>query len=289
MHVYAGMMHMEDGPVRKTLSRLAALEKKHALMWKGIVGDMEPHEEKRKSALVSIMLALRRVLGIALVIKLLERRELVLQEIVTRPDVLATCTPKERRTIMGVMRDREKNEDALQATLVEHNPVLTNIRDVIFGMNDGLVELVAATAGLGVVLQSPVLIFVGGLIVAISGTLSMAAGAYLSTEYERSVIAKKARGRATPKKSAAYVGFSYLLGTVFPLLPFALGFGGFEGVGLSIAVTMAALAFVSALISIVSDTRILRRIGISIAVSMGSAAATIALGLFARLVLHLAI
>lgn len=63
----------------------------------------------------------------------------------------------------------------------------THIRDVVFGMNDGLVEVLASVAGLVGIYKSNIIAAIAGLIVGISGTLSMSVGAYLSSSSEKDV------------------------------------------------------------------------------------------------------
>ena len=65
------------------------------------------------------------------------------------------------------------------------------IRDVIFGANDGLVSILALVAGVyGAVTESSI-ILITGISGAIAGTISMGAGAYLSTKSEKEVTQKE--------------------------------------------------------------------------------------------------
>jgi VIT1/CCC1 family predicted Fe2+/Mn2+ transporter len=193
----------------------------------------------------------------------------------------------ERRKIIEFMKQAEKIEAGIENEIIKHNNILSNIRDIIFGMNDGLVEVLAATVGFSAALQTqPGLVFFAGSIVAISGTLSMAGGAYISTEYETR-LKKGVKRSGAGLKSAFYCGLAYIIGAMFPILPFGIGFSGFEGIALSIAITAIVLSFTAALIAVFSRQSISQRITENLAVSLGAAAVTIALGLYARYVLKI--
>ncbi len=63
-----------------------------------------------------------------------------------------------------------------------------NIRDMVLGMNDGLVEILGAVTGLSAVyFNKPLLVGLSGLIVGVAGALSMGIGAYVSVRSQRQV------------------------------------------------------------------------------------------------------
>jgi vacuolar iron transporter family protein len=85
---------------------------------------------------------------------------------------------------------------------------------VVLGLNDALVELTGALAGLTLALQNTKLIALSGLITGIAAAMSMAASEYLSTRSEDT-------GKH-PVRAAVYTGIAYI-GTVFLLiLPYLL-------------------------------------------------------------------
>ncbi len=163
-----------------------------------------------------------------------------------------------------------------------------NIRDIMFGMNDGLVELLGVAVGLAAALRTPIIVFIAGFIVAISGTLSMAAGAYLSTGYEMGVDGKKRRYESATA-SAFYVGIFYFIGSLFPLAPFALGFLGYTAIILSIVFTAIVLIFTSSFIAKASNKSIPKAIAKTLLISLGVAAVTILLGAYVRSAFHITI
>ncbi len=276
---FAAFARMDKDPkVRRLLSELAGEETGHSQTYLRSAG--RGAAKGYGKADLYVLLLSRRVLGLGLTMKIMERTEHQME---------ARMESHGRGS--GLPKIDERREDALKAEILGQNKVLGNIRDIFFGMSDGLVEILAAVSGIGAALQQPLLVIVAGSIVAVSGTLSMAGGAYLSTDYENIVGLSRSGKYATrsPSRSAAYVGVAYILGSLFPLLPFALGMSGTLAIGAAILLTVVILSITAALLSIVSDAPILKRVSKTLLITLGITALTIALGFYARHYLHLAI
>jgi VIT1/CCC1 family predicted Fe2+/Mn2+ transporter len=67
------------------------------------------------------------------------------------------------------------------------------VRDVIFGANDGLVSILALVAGVYGAVTDSRLVLITGVAGAIAGTISMGAGAYLSSKSEKEVTQKESQ------------------------------------------------------------------------------------------------
>ncbi len=274
----------KDRAMRSLLRRLAAIELHHAKLWHSIAPSAKEAGigEHIHAALFA---ALRMLLGLTITVRLMERNELLLSSRLAKAYKQRNLTKKELRVLSKINASERSKESALRGRVLGRSRVLRNIRDITLGMNDGVVEVLAATAGLAVVLREPLLVVLGGLIVATAGTLSMSGGAYLSRDYERSVSG--ASSASTPAASAFYMGIAYIFGAMLPLLPFMAGMSGTAGIVASVISASAALSALSALISVVSGTRIGARMAKTLAISLGAAGATIAIGAFARLALHI--
>jgi vacuolar iron transporter family protein len=85
---------------------------------------------------------------------------------------------------------------------------------VVLGLNDALVELTGALAGLTLALQNGKLIALSGLITGIAASMSMAASEYLST---RSEDTKK-----EPVRAAIYTGIAYIITVALLVMPYLL-------------------------------------------------------------------
>jgi len=105
----------------------------------------------------------------------------------------------------------------------EHEEQLINMLDeerlqyagsVVLGLNDALVELTGALAGLTLALQNVKLIALSGLITGIAASLSMAASEYLSTRSEKT--------DKHPVRAAIYTGIAYIVTVALLVLPYLL-------------------------------------------------------------------
>ncbi len=283
-------MTEKEKRTKKLLEKFADMEKGAAKFWMKMMLKNGWRYRKVDPPILrkGWMLFLRRVFGTAFALKAFEYSEGQVQSEIVK--MLSNKKVRSsRKEVMKFLKDANRIENEIEDELLSHGAVLNNIRDIVFGMNDGLVEVLAATVGLGAALRIPSLIFAAGGIVAISGTLSMAGGAYISTKYETELRAGKNREEGHAVKSASYVGLSYIFGAIFPLLPFALGIGSFKGIVLSVAVTMLVLSFTAALVAVMSGKSISGKIIETTAISIGAAAITIMLGLYARYALHIVI
>ena len=90
---------------------------------------------------------------------------------------------------------------------------LNYVGSIVLGLNDALVELTGALAGLTFALQNGVLIATSGLITGIAASLSMAASEYLS---------KRAENDERALKSALYTGITYIITVALLILPYLL-------------------------------------------------------------------
>ncbi len=87
---------------------------------------------------------------------------------------------------------------------------------IVLGLNDALIELTGALAGLTFALQNARIIAIVGLITGIAASMSMAASEYLSAKADGSVKGIK----LNPKKAAFYTGFAYILTVLFLIFPY---------------------------------------------------------------------
>jgi VIT1/CCC1 family predicted Fe2+/Mn2+ transporter/rubrerythrin len=74
------------------------------------------------------------------------------------------------------------------------------VRDVIFGANDGLVSILALTAGVYGAATESRLILISGVVGAVGGAISMGAGAYISSKSEQEVTEKESQRKGIKKK-----------------------------------------------------------------------------------------
>ncbi len=106
-----------------------------------------------------------------------------------------------------------------------------SIREVVFGVEDGVVQNATLIAGMVGASLSATVIVVAGVINAAAGVLSMSIGTYLSSKAERDVRlrAPAREGSITdpgpddgtsPVRAATVMAAAYACGAVVPVLPF---------------------------------------------------------------------
>jgi VIT1/CCC1 family predicted Fe2+/Mn2+ transporter len=110
----------------------------------------------------------------------------------------------------------EREEDAHEVQLINmlDEERLQYAGSVVLGLNDALVELTGALAGLTLALQNGKLIALSGLITGIAASLSMAASEYLSTRSE--ATAKE------PVRAAIYTGIAYIVTVTLLVMPYLI-------------------------------------------------------------------
>ena len=275
--------HEKNPEVRRLVQALMKTELEHAKLWASVSGIEIEKYRIPYSATIKFYLYLiaRKSLGIAFVTKLLERNEniglLAYKKQLDKNKIPQSFHAK----IDSIINDEEKHETMLLAETRKHEAKLDYTRSIVFGMNDGLVEILAVVTGLAMVASSSFIVAITGIIVGVSGTLSMAAGAYLSSKSEIVVekSLEKQNGSATrPAKDAYYTGVFYFLGALVATYPFILGASGYAGIAEAVVSVVLVLSIASTLIAVISDTGIKRRIAEMLAVSLGTALVTALIG-----------
>ncbi len=285
MNLYRALAKAErKKELRSLFNALAGIEGKHARMWLEVLKDegMQKPSVGASSLRILKFGIVSRILGSAFVTRILEEGEIRAIEAYSKTLGRVGYTARERKRIRSIIDDEKNHEEKLVASIKESEGDLNYVRSIVFGLNDGLVELLAVIAGLAVVIQTPILVAIGGLIVGVSGTLSMAAGAYLSSKSHILVedSAKNAKDHVDtkPAKDALYTGLFYFIGAIISILPFMFGLSGFAGILASIVLVSIALVIASTIIALISNTSIKTRIAEMLIISLGTAFVTIILG-----------
>lgn len=175
------------------------------------------YHAKPKRFKVLLIVIIARTLGVTFALKLMEKGEAGAQEIYGR----LSCDFPE---IESIIADEDEHEEQLLNMLKEER--LDYAGSIVLGLNDALVELTGALAGLSFALQNTRLIAMAGLITGIAASLSMAASEYLSNRTD-------GQGEKAVK-SAVYTGIAYILTVALLILPYLL----FANYLLCLAVTL---------------------------------------------------
>jgi len=137
---------------------------------------------------------------------------------------------------------------------------------VVLGLNDALVELTGALAGLTLALQNEKLIALSGLITGIAASLSMAASEYLSTRAEKT--------NKHPVRAAIYTGIAYITTVTLLVLPYLLFKNYYLDLGIALTTAVIIIAVFNYYISVAKSEsfreRFLEMAGLSLSVALFS-------------------
>ena len=192
---------IKDEHNAQVLKRIAQEELKHYQIWQHYTDT----ETKPNSMRIRFYYWLSKVFGLTFGIKMMEQGEEKAQE---KYRELVDSIPEASQ----ILAEEEKHEDELLEMLDEES--LRYAGSVVLGLNDALVELTGALAGLTFALRDTNLIALTGLITGISASFSMAASEYLSSKSEG--------GDKVPLRSALYTGLAYILTVTILILPYLI-------------------------------------------------------------------
>lgn len=170
------------------------------------------------------------------------------------------------------IRDENEHELALIGMLDEES--LRYAGSVVLGLNDALVELTGALAGLTLALQNTQLIALSGLITGIAAALSMAASEYLSTRSEKT--------EKHPLKASLYTGVAYIVTVTILILPYLVLQNYYLCLAVSLSSAVLIIALFNYYISVAKDEPFRRRFMEMASLSLGVATLSFILGYFIR-------
>ena len=201
-HTYEKLAEIVKDPDNsKVLKRISGEELKHYQIWKEYTQkEISPNRWK-----IRFFYWVSRLFGLTFGIRLMELGEERVQLVYK---TLLDAIPEAAK----VLADEEKHENELLDMLDEQS--LQYAGSIVLGLNDALVELTGALAGLTFAFKDTKLIALAGLITGISASFSMAASEYLSTKSDES--------GQNPIRSAIYTGVAYIFTVFMLILPFLI-------------------------------------------------------------------
>lgn len=253
---------LKDEHNRQILERIAADELQHARMWQEYTG-----QEVRPNRLTIWFYTLvSRIFGFTFAVKLMELGEEKAQGNYTD---LQGIVPEIERWI----QDEDAHEQALLGMLDEER--LRYAGSVVLGLNDALVELTGALAGLTLALQNTHLIALSGLITGIAASLSMAASEYLSVRSEGT--------DKHPIRAAVYTGIAYILTVALLILPYLLFPNYYIDLAISLTTAVVIIAVFNYYISVAREEPFRKRFLEMAGLSLGVAAFSFGIGYLIRI------
>jgi VIT1/CCC1 family predicted Fe2+/Mn2+ transporter len=201
-HIYKRLAKKVNSPENaKILDQIAEDELRHYNGWKRYTNqDIQP-----RWFFVWFYYFVSVLFGFTFGIKLMEKGEAAAQKNYAS---VSDAIPEAKK----FQHEEDVHEERLINMLDEER--LQYAGSVVLGLNDALVELTGALAGLTLALQNVKLIALSGLITGIAASMSMAASEYLSTRSEDT--------QKQPVRAAIYTGIAYIITVALLVLPYLL-------------------------------------------------------------------
>ena len=257
-HTYRRLAEeVKDPKNSQILMRIASEELKHYNIWKRYTNqDIAPNKFK-----IMFFFWVSKLFGLTFGIKLMELGEESTQK--AYKDLIDDIPE-----VAKMLADEEQHEEELLDMLDEES--LRYAGSVVLGLNDALVELTGALAGLTFAFQNTRLIALAGLITGISASFSMAASEYLSTKSESS--------EQNPVKSAIYTGIAYIFTVAILILPFLISDNYVVSLGWTILNAILVIALFNYYISVARGYNFKKRFIEMAAISLSVALLSFVLG-----------
>jgi VIT1/CCC1 family predicted Fe2+/Mn2+ transporter len=221
-HIYNRLAKKISSPENaKVIEQIAQDELRHYNGWKKYT----QQEVEPRWSIVWFYYFVSLVFGFTFGIKLMEQGEEAAQESYA---AVAKDIPEAEK----FMQEEDAHEERLIGMLDEER--LQYAGSVVLGLNDALVELTGALAGLTLALQNVKLIALSGLITGIAASMSMAASEYLSTRSENTT--------KQPVRAAIYTGIAYIITVTLLVMPYLL----FENYILDLVITLVTAVIIIA-------------------------------------------
>lgn len=261
-HVYKNIAKLlPDEENRRIVEEIGEDEKRHYGIWEGYTGQkVQPNRFQ-----IWLYTTIARVFGFTFAFKLMELGE-------EKAQVNYQRIEDEIPEASAVIEDEDEHEDQLLNMLDEER--LLYAGSVVLGLNDALVELTGALAGLTLAFRDVKIIALSGLITGIAASLSMAASEYLSTSSEET--------EKHPVKAAIITGIAYIITVALLILPYLILDNVFLCLGIALATSVIIIAVFNFYISIARDESFGKNFFKMAGLSLSIAAFSFFLGYFIR-------
>jgi VIT1/CCC1 family predicted Fe2+/Mn2+ transporter len=207
-----------------------------------------------------------RFLGMTFVLKMLEKVEAGAQaaykeELESWPEM------------SKILEDEERHEHKLLSMLQEER--LEYVGSVVLGLNDALVELTGALAGLTFAFQNTRLIAITGLITGIAASFSMASSEFLSHRAEEN--------SAKAAKASLYTGIAYIVTVILLILPYLLIAHYVVALITTLTIGILIIASFNFYISVAKELSFSKHFWEMTAISLGVSALSFGVGVVVRI------
>ncbi len=295
---------VSDDSFKENLKKLSGVEEEHSRFWKKHLEEsgQDVSRIRFKRWRVLWLLFLSRLIGNYLTVRLLEHGEINTVKDYSEYVRSSSGSEEFRKGLQNIIKEEIEHEGIFQNQMEKNQDQIEKNRDIIYGVSDGLVEVLGAVAGLAAIITNHYYIALGGILVGLSGTISMSLGAYLSknseTEYrineekKKELLGQKSdeeqirQYSKQSKKSAASVGGSYIIGAAVPILPFVF-LSPIVGLVVSVVAVALSQALTNALVALSLNISMSRNALKASLLSLSAAGAVFTLGEIFHVLFHI--
>ncbi len=258
-HIYSRLAGTVKSPEnRKVLEKIAADEMRHYEQWRAYTQENVAPDHWA----ISKYFWISRILGFTFGVKLMENAE---EKAQGGYGQLLTVIPEAE----AIMKDEQEHETALLAMLDEERLRYTG--SMVLGLNDALVELTGALAGLTLALRDARLIALTGSVTGIAAALSMGASSYLSTKSEETPSTRSDVVGKNPLKASVYTGVAYILTVLVLIFPYLILSNYYVSLACTLVAAIGIIAAFNYYIAVARDepfkSRFLEMAGLSLSVA----------------------
>jgi len=234
---------------QKTLSQIAEEEKNHHDIWQRYTQT----KIRPKKSVIKFYPLLAKIFGITFAVKLMEKGEERAQHGYQK---VLDVFPETKKIF-----DQE-NHHEYQLIRILQEERLSYLGSMVLGLNDALVELTGALAGLSFALQDTRLVALAGSITGIAASMSMAASEYLS---------KKTEKDPTAFKSAIYTGLAYISTVILLVIPFLVFSHYQQALPTSLLIAVIIILAFTFFSAVVQDLSFKKKFGEMLGITFGVA------------------
>jgi VIT1/CCC1 family predicted Fe2+/Mn2+ transporter len=246
---------------REVLQRIGDDEKRHH----DILARHTGVRGRPRRLVVWMYVMLARVFGVTFALRLMERGERNAQigysefAHLDGVDVIAAEEEQHEQRLIGLLDDQR----------------LAYAGSVVLGLNDALVELTGALAGLSLALAETRIVAAAGLVTGIAASMSMAASEYLASRHGR-------ESGENALTAAIYTGGAYIVAVGLLVLPFLLLDRILAALVCTLGVAVTIIAAFNWYLAIARNHRFWPRFAEMALISLGVAAVSFGIGWVVR-------
>jgi VIT1/CCC1 family predicted Fe2+/Mn2+ transporter len=242
----------DNDPNKKILTRIAEDEKNH----NSKIYELTKLKIKPNKLKIYFYYFISKILGLSFGLKLMEKGE-------SLASVAYEKLSDKAKILKNLSIDEQRHEKELLNILSEER--LEYAGSIVLGLNDALVELTGALAGLTFALQNNRLVALAGLITGFAASLSMAASGYLSSKEEAEKETKN------PFKAALYTGAAYIITVITLIFPYFVFSNSFLSLSITLIIAILIIFLYTFYITTAKDLKFFPRFFEMVIISLGIA------------------